>query len=51
MQADAHKKAVSLFKSYAANGQDKELKSFASETLPALKQHLDHVKQLEASSQ
>jgi putative membrane protein len=36
-----HKDAISLFEQEAKNGQDKELKEFASKTLPTLKDHLE----------
>ncbi len=46
MQTTAHKEAVSLFGTYSKSGKDATLKDFASETLPTLQQHLEHVKQL-----
>ena len=49
-QVKAHKEAVQLFSNYAKNGQNKELQSFAQETLPTLEQHLKQVRSLEASS-
>ncbi len=42
-QQDAHDDAVSLFDSYANNGDDAALKAFAAETLPTLKAHKDMV--------
>jgi putative membrane protein len=39
-QIDAHQEAVQLFETYSKNGQNKELKEFASATLPTLKEHL-----------
>jgi len=36
-----HKKDVSMFRSEAKSAKDSDLKSFASETLPTLEQHLD----------
>lgn len=42
-QQDAHDEAVSLFDSYANNGDDAALKAFAAETLPTLKAHKDMV--------
>lgn len=47
-QVDAHDEAVSLFSDYAKNGGDEALKHFASETLPTLKSHQTHVKDLKA---
>jgi len=46
MQTDAHKEAVGLFSTYAKSGKNSALKNFASETLPDLKEHLNHVKEL-----
>jgi putative membrane protein len=42
-QQDAHDEAVSLFDSYANNGDDAALKAFAAETLPTLKAHEEHI--------
>lgn len=42
-QQDAHDEAVSLFDSYANNGEDAALKAFAAETLPTLKAHEEHI--------
>jgi putative membrane protein len=47
-QVDAHEKAVELFKKEAASSDKAELKAFASDTLPKLKQHLEHAKALQA---
>lgn len=47
MQQDAHDKAVELFSAYAGNGNDKEIRSFASQTLPVLKKHQHHVETLD----
>ncbi len=46
LQTDAHEEAVSLFSDYAQNGDNKPLKDFAAETLPALEQHLKHIRQM-----
>lgn len=48
-QRDAHKDAVSLFSKYSKHGQDPALKEFASDTLPTLREHLNHVKELDAA--
>jgi putative membrane protein len=40
-QISAHKTAVSLFERYGKGGDDQELKSWATETLPTLQHHLD----------
>lgn len=45
-QLDAHKETVSLFKEYAANGDDAKLKEYASRTLPVLEGHQKHVEGL-----
>ena len=46
MQIDAHQKAVGLFENYAATGENDDLKAWAKNTLPALKQHLEHAQKL-----
>jgi len=45
-QVEAHRAAVSLFDRQVAQGQDTDLKQFAQQTLPTLKQHLQHVQDL-----
>ena len=45
MVAD-HQATVSLFQNYAAVGKDPELKAFAQQTLPLLKEHLATIKGL-----
>lgn len=49
MQLQAHKEAVDLFESYSKNGDDAKLKSFASETLPRLRAHLQEAQKLQKS--
>jgi putative membrane protein len=49
IQNEAHREAVDLFDSYSKSGKDARLKGFASETLPTLKEHLEHVEQLKAN--
>lgn len=49
MQAQAHREAVALFRTYAGSGDDQELVGFAKETLPRLEAHLGHVKELVAT--
>jgi len=39
-QETAHKKAIALFESEASNGANAQLKQFATDTLPTLKEHL-----------
>jgi putative membrane protein len=48
-QLDAHEDAVALFKDYAKDGDNDALRSFASQTLPTLEEHQQHIKQLRAS--
>lgn len=43
MQVQAHQDAVSLFENYARNGDNNDLKAWASKTVPALKSHLSKV--------
>ena len=47
MQVSAHKDAVSLFERYGKGGDNAELKTFANETLPTLKEHLKMAQDLE----
>ena len=47
LQLSAHKDAVKLFSDYSKTGSDPSLKKFAADTLPTLKEHLDHVTQLQ----
>jgi putative membrane protein len=46
MQLEAHEEAVALFESYAASGDNPDLKSWAAMTLPHLKEHLAIAKKL-----
>lgn len=48
-QKDAHKEAVKLFSNYSKKGQDPALKEFAAQTLPGLKDHQTHVKNLKVT--
>ncbi len=48
IQTDAHKEAVGLFSDYAQSGEDRALKNFAKGTLPTLRDHLQHVQNLNA---
>jgi len=45
--AEAHEKAVALFKAEAKNGKDADLKAFAEKTLPTLQEHLKMAQQLD----
>ncbi len=44
---DSHKKSIKLFEKESKSGNDAELKSFATNTLPTLKQHLDMAQSVE----
>jgi len=45
-----HKETVALFEKEAKSGSDANLKAFASETLPTLKEHTKMAEQLKASA-
>jgi putative membrane protein len=47
-QVDAHQEAVNLFKKYASQGDDADVKQFAEKTLPTIEQHLEEAKKLPA---
>ena len=51
MQMDAHTQAVALFSTYANSGDDPAMKEFAKKTLPVLKMHEKHVKELVVAHQ
>ncbi|RWD63404.1 MAG: DUF4142 domain-containing protein [Mesorhizobium sp.] len=51
MQLDAHKDAVALFSTYAKSGDDPAMKEFAKKTLPVLKMHEKHAKELAVAHQ
>ena len=46
IQVRAHQDAVTLFESYAQNGDNAQLKQFAQQTLPTLQEHLRMAQQL-----
>src|SRR3954463_9705444 len=46
MQLDGHQKAVALFESYAQNGDNAQLKQFAQQTAPTLREHLQQITQI-----
>jgi putative membrane protein len=46
-QLDAHQQAVTLFTGESQNGKDPDLKTFASQTLPTLQQHLSMAQTLQ----
>ena len=45
-QVAGHKQAVEMFETYAKSGDNAELKSWAAQTLPTLKTHLQHAEAL-----
>ncbi|NCI45642.1 DUF4142 domain-containing protein [Sediminibacterium soli] len=45
---DDHRKAVKLFEDAAKDVTDMDLKNFASQTLPVLQKHFDHIKAIKA---
>jgi putative membrane protein len=47
-QVAGHEAAVALYSSYAETGDNEALRSFASENLPTLQQHLTHAEELSA---
>lgn len=46
MQRDAHTDAVTLFESYAKDGDNAELKTFAQQTVPTLKMHQEMIEKI-----
>jgi putative membrane protein len=48
-QIDAHQKAVALFESYAAAGENDDLKKWAGDTVPTLKEHLEEAQNLKTT--
>jgi putative membrane protein len=46
-QLKAHQDAVAMFEAYSANGDNEPLKSFAAETLPTLREHLEEAQALQ----
>ena len=47
MMVPGHRSTVALFQRYALNGKDPALKTFAQQTLPILKQHLEAITALD----
>jgi len=45
-QVAGHKQAVEMFETYAKSGDNAELKTWAAQTLPTLKTHLQHAEAL-----
>ena len=50
MQRDAHSDAVALFESYAKDGDNAELKTFAQQTVPTLKMHQEMIEKIASST-
>jgi putative membrane protein len=48
-QVKAHEATIEIFEDEIKNGEDAELKAFATETLPKLKAHLVEAKKLAAA--
>lgn len=46
LQVQGHQEAVALFEKYASDGAGANLKAFATESLPTLKQHLEEAQAL-----
>lgn len=42
-QGRAHEEAVALFEGFSTEGKESALRDFATETLPTLQMHLEHV--------
>ncbi len=49
MQVTAHREAVNLFDQYSQNGDNQQLKQFAQQTLPSLREHLQTVEQIQSA--
>lgn len=49
LQTEAHKQALALFSTYAQSGEDPAMKEFAKKTLPTLRMHEKHIKELVAA--
>ena len=48
-QQKAHKDTISLFEDYSKHGENPQLKTFATNTLPTLKQHKDMIDSIDKS--
>ncbi|GAB3826078.1 hypothetical protein GCM10028895_36450 [Pontibacter rugosus] len=49
LMVSSHEETISLFEDASNNLEDAEVKSFASSTLPTLRQHLDRAKQIQTN--
>ncbi len=47
MQVSGHRDTANLFERYAQNGDNEQLKQFAQQTLPTLRQHLQSIEQIQ----
>ncbi|MBJ6126810.1 DUF4142 domain-containing protein [Microvirga splendida] len=47
LQIGAHRDAVALYDQYAQNGDNQQLKQFAQQTLPTLREHLQQAQQIQ----
>jgi putative membrane protein len=50
-QVQSHQAAVDLFRAYSQSGDDEQLKRWASQTLPALEEHLREAQQVQRATQ
>jgi putative membrane protein len=50
MQIDAHDEAIRLFRKASNDAQDKDLRAFASKTLPTLQKHRDRLDEIQDNS-
>lgn len=44
MQKHVHEKLVTIYRNYAATGEDAALRAYAAEVLPTLEEHINHVR-------
>ena len=49
-QVSAHRQTIALFKKEVANGQDPDAKSFATDTLPTLRAHMQAITKIAADA-
>lgn len=49
-QVEAHREAVKLFEAYSKNGDNADLKNWAAQTLPHLKEHLSMIEGIKVSA-
>jgi putative membrane protein len=51
MQFNGHQKAVALFENYGQGGDNAQLKQFAQQTVPKLREHLQHITEIRNNMQ